>query len=411
MRYLNQILIMLCGMIGYLSFPEELSAQIEFNYQTIDNYIGHTMIGDVDGDGKNDLILHEHGDPMHIKIEDRKTRLSWFKYPDRTNYTIAFANFTGDRFAVGDMDSDGSLDIISAVALNNNYEGPKEIYWYENPSLKGTSNKNQNWDGHKIGTHEGVVKDVKAGDIDQNGKLDIVVRSHDFTSLYFQFDKAWGYRKIVHHRKEGLDIKDLDLDGDIDIIMNGFWFETPDNPLKEDFIFHNIDDKWYTQSEGTWQDNNCYVGVADLNQDRIPDILLSHSEKEGYPLAWYSVSSLDKVKTGPWKEHRIVEVFDWCETADIGDIDHDGTLDVMAAKFRRHDKPGQGAYNLPPYPVSVFYNKKGDASTWIRQDIDYEGIYAGSLGDLGSDGDLDIVGPLSYFTGPIRIWENKTNDH
>ncbi len=77
------------------------------------------------------------------------------------------------------------------------------------------------------------------------------------------------YKKITHQFKEGLDIADLDLDGDLDLIMNGFWFEAPDNPIEEDFIFHNIDDKWYTQNEGIWQDNNCYVGSADLNQDGI----------------------------------------------------------------------------------------------------------------------------------------------
>ncbi len=411
MKNLNQIWITFSVVLICLLVTEKSTAQVEFNYRSIENYIGHTMIGDIDGDGKNDLVLHEHTDPMHIKVDGRKPRISWFKYPDYTNYTIAFGDFMGDRFAVEDINSDGSPDIVSAVAMNPDYEGPKEIYWYENPVPEGSPIENQSWKGHMIGNHEGAVKDIKAGDIDGNGKLDIVIRSHDFTSLFFHLDKSWVYKKITHQRKEGLDIADIDLDGDLDIIMNGFWFEAPNNPIEEDFIFHNIDEKWYTQNEGSWQDNNCYVGSADLNKDGIPDILLSHSEKEGYPLSWYSVPSLDKVKTGPWEEHQIVEVFDWCETVDIGDVDNDGTLDVLAAKFRRHNKPGEGTFNLPPYPISVFYNKKGDASAWTRQDIDQEGIYAGSFGDLGSDGDIDIVGPLSYFTGPLRIWENKTSDH
>ncbi len=411
MKYLNQTGIILCVIIVCLSFYEKSTGQVDFQYKTIDNYIGHTMVADIDGDGQNDLVLHEHNDPMNIKVDGRKPRLSWFKYPEYTNYTIAFANFMGDRFAVEDINSDGSQDVISAVALDSDYEGPKDICWYENPMPGGSPIDIQNWKGHFIGKHTGAVKDIKVGDVDGNGKLDIVVRSHEFTSLFFQLDKSWVYRKIIHPPKEGLEIADLDLDGDLDIILNGFWFETPDDPIKDEFIFHNIDDKWYTQNEGGWQDNNCYVGVADLNQDGIPDIILSHSEKEGYPLAWYSVPSLDMVKSGPWEEHIIVEVFDWCETVDIGDVDNDGTLDVMAAKFRRHDKPGEGSYNNPPYPVSVFYNKKGDASVWVRQDIDQKGIYAGILGDLGSDGDMDIIGPLSYFTGPIRIWENKTSDH
>jgi hypothetical protein len=410
MKYVKQIWLTLFGITACYLFSEKINAQVVFDYRSIENYIGHTLVADMDKDGQNDLILHEHIDQTHIKVEGRIPRISWFKYPDYTNYTIAFGDFIGDRFAVEDINSDGSPDIISAVVAKNKGEGTKEIYWYENPISRGSATGDQSWVGHLIGIHEDAVKDIKAGDIDGNKKLDIVIRSHDFTNIFFQFEESWKSKKIAHQRKEGLDIADLDLDGDLDIILNGFWLETPVNPVENNFIFHNIDEKWYMQNTGSWQDNNCYVGSADLDQDGIPDILLSHSEKEGYPLSWYSVPSLEKVKTGPWVEHHIAEVFDWCETVDIGDVDNDGTLDVMAAKFRRHDKPGEGSYNLPPYPVSVFYNKSGDASKWTRQDIDTEGIYAGILGDLGSDGDLDIVGPLSYFTAPLRIWENKTSD-
>lgn len=380
-------------------------SSVTFEYSEIKGLIGHTLIGDMNGDGLGDIILHEHIDRTHIHIDDRQTRLSWFKYPELENFTIALGNFTGERFAIDDINLDGYTDVITAVASEEN--GNIDIFWYENPLPESNPTDQHNWKGHEVGSHNGAVKDICIGDIDSDGIPDIAIRAHEFTSIFLQKKQLWKSRKVNHPDHEGLDLADLDYDGDMDLILNGFWLETPNDPLSGEYAFHTIDDKWYTQQTGSWQDNNCYVGVADLDNDGILDIVLSHSEKEGYPLSWYSVESMDQAKTGPWQEHKVVAVFDWCETVEIGDVDLDGNLDIMAAKFRRHNKPGEGVWNEPPYPVSVFYNSKGNASEWERQDIDMEGIYAGTMGDLGSDGDLDIIGPLSYYTGPVRIWENN----
>ncbi len=35
-------------------------------------------------------------------------------------------------------------------------------------------------------------------------------------------------------------------------------------------------------------------------------------------------------------------------------------------------------------------------------------MYAGILGDVGSNGSMDIVGPQSYFTGPVKMFTSKT---
>ena len=48
----------------------------------------------------------------------------------------------------------------------------------------------------------------------------------------------------------------------------------------------------------------------------------------------------------------------------------------------------------------------GDATSWQAMAVGDVGMYAGTLGDVGSDGDLDIVGPRSYWTGPTDLYEN-----
>jgi hypothetical protein len=151
------------------------------------------------------------------------------------------------------------------------------------------------------------------------------------------------------------------------------------------------------------------VAVADLNGDMILDVVIAHSEKPGYPLSWYSVDSVAKLNNGGrWDRHTITEAYDWYQTLDAGDIDNDGDVDLVAGKFAR--KPGGNPENEPPFPVTVFYNQAGDGSAWRPVVLSEEGVYSGVLGDVGSDGDLDLVGPRSHWTGPLRMWESRRAD-
>ena len=88
-------------------------------------------------------------------------------------------------------------------------------------------------------------------------------------------------------------------------------------------------------------------------------------------------------------------------------MDNDGDLDVLAAKFQRNPTEGDQWLNEPPYPVTVYYNKDGSARIWEKHVVTNEGMYAGILGDVGSNGSMNIVGPRSYFTGPIKMFTSK----
>ncbi|MFZ5830251.1 MAG: FG-GAP repeat domain-containing protein [Planctomycetota bacterium] len=383
-----------------------LAAQaIPFDTRSVDA-IGHARVADVDGDGRGDLVLHIHRDDFHIKVPDRKAGLVWCRWPELEQKVICEAPVTGDRFAVADINGDGRADAITGMMAG---DGPLTLVWYENPADASPLP----WRQHAVGPHVAgeAIKDVLAGDVDGDGRIDVVVRGHEVTSLFFQTADGWHAHGVVHPRKEGLALADLDLDGDLDLVLNGFWLETPEDARSGEYARHTIDEKWFTQQTKSWQDNCCSVAVGDIDRDGLPDVVLSHSEKHGYPLSRYEVDSLAQVRSGPWHERPIAERFDWCETVDLGDVDNDGDLDVLAAKFERHDRERTKQYqNDPPFPVSLFLNFAGDGSQWRRQDLDDKGIYAGVFGDLGSDGDLDVVGPQSYYQGPIQIFENRTND-
>ena len=56
-----------------------------------------------------------------------------------------------------------------------------------------------------------------------------------------------------------MDVGDLDGDQDPDLVLNGFWLETPADPRIGTYAQHTIDEKWFTQSVG-WESNSCKVG-------------------------------------------------------------------------------------------------------------------------------------------------------
>lgn len=381
-------------------------AQVQpaFNERIIDEGHGKILVADIDADGQNAIIQRGSGGEA----------LTWYEYLDdgslEKHVIIENVRFRGDRIDMADIDGDGDLDLVTGLGLGETDDAGFTVVWIENPKPDGNPADRDTWEIHTIGPQNGYMKDLFIVDFDGDGLLDVVTRAHEQTAIYFQHSPDRWTRDIVlgHESHEGMDVGDLDLDGDPDIILNGFWFETPDEPRTGTYTKHVIDPRWFTPVENSWRDNNASVAVADVTGNGLLDVITCHSELPGYPLSVYTASSVEAVRADDWQERRVADVFDFCQTLAVGDVDNDGDLDILAAKFER-DHEGQQWRNEPPYPVVVFYND-GEGKNWTSQVLSEESLYAGVLGDVGSDGDLDVVGPRSYWTGPIRLWENQLSD-
>jgi hypothetical protein len=360
-----------------------------FEHAVVDgaNYATCVCSGDVDGDGFPDVIAAKDG-----------VGLIWYRYPDWKNYSMGLFDWGSEEIVCADLNGDGYLDVVGGDSSNN-------VFWFENPGPNG--DVTGVWAGHFIGSCiYPLWGGLAVADFNNDGRLDVVVRADPGwggkgeVSVFIQNSSSWSNGKTVSVRShDGLAVGDLDQDGDPDVVLNGFWLENPFPDLSGNWTEHNIDSEWWNQSTGSWQDNNARVVVVDLNGDGRLDVLFSQAEASGFPVSWYETSD---PKNGPWVEH-VIGYVDCCHTLLVGDLNQDGFLDVVAAKFERSD-----GLISSPFPIKVFYNN-GDSLSWNESVVSDLGLYKGVLGDIGSDGCLDIIGSHGYLKPPVEIWVNSPN--
>ncbi|MCU0917774.1 MAG: VCBS repeat-containing protein [Planctomycetes bacterium] len=354
-----------------------LAADVPFQHVTVDSRVKDPwakIIADIDRDGFPDLVVGGQAGP-----------LVWYRYPDWTQGEIAQGGYRTVDGEAGDIDGDGDLDVVMGGVI-----------WYENPLPKGNPAPAQ-WTAHTVADHR--THDVELADLDKDGKLDIVTRDQsDFghkagDKIYLWRREAadrWVHKIVACPHGEGLALADMDRDGDADIVIGGIWFEN-DGRL--------LEGAWQSHKFGDWHPS-AGVEVADINGDGRPDVVLSPSELKGnwHRLSWFEAPA--DPRQGSWTEHQIVERIE-CVIHGLatGDFNGDGTVDIASSEMHQGDDPDD---------VVVFLNR-GNGAAWDKQILSTKGSHCIQAGDIGADGDLDLLG--ANWSGPyqpVELWENQS---
>jgi hypothetical protein len=371
-----------------LLMPCAAGAELNFQYVELDDtYFAYERdVGDVNGDGLNDVV----------SVQEGNTSVEVFTAPGWNRTTIV--TFTGtytypraDDFKVADIDGDNDPDIVVRLGPTASGEEPGQACWVENVS-GGTS-----WTTHVIGTSPGYTKDICVADLDGDDRIDVLFREDSQTVIWMQdAGLTWTEVTISHAAHEGMEVGDVDMDGDPDIVLNGFWFATPDTPaacrVATNFLYHAIDTAWFTQS-GDWTANSCKVAVGDIDGDGSNDVVFAQSERAGYQVRWYASST--PLVDGSWAGHNVVQV-DYCHNLQALDFDLDGDVDILAG----------GMVNSPQKGLSLYLNE-GAGSNWTVHVVQSDGSYSAEVGDIDNDGDTDIVGILNWNSAPTYIYRNN----
>ena len=231
------------GLVGWLQSPAHPRTledwQLHRLYEA--GWIMTMASLDVDGDGDLDLV-----------VSDRKGEnagVLWLEHPGKdavagnwSEHRIGAAGREVMFLDVADLDSDGRRDIIAAVK-------PDEIHWFRPPSVASDP-----WPVQVIKVNHpagiGSAKAVRVGDIDGNGKVDIVYSCESATPpkcgvVWLSYDEtphegSWQVTDISG--PEGIkfdliELFDIDGDGDLDVLtceerhqgkgIGVFWYQNP----------------------------------------------------------------------------------------------------------------------------------------------------------------------------------------
>jgi hypothetical protein len=337
-------------------------------------------LGDVNGDGFLDVAL-----------QDNNARGGWLGWLEGSRnggfwkrHIIANKAPGGGTFAcgdldVGDIDRDGDLDLLGFEHPGEWDAGgvPTDVYWFSNPD----------WTPRRIGRAPAFVKDVNLVDLNGDDKLDLVTITYGgnkFTVFRQDAPDKWSVacEMEVENLHEGMDVGDIDGDGDADVATNGYWLENPAGDLSCKWIVRSVDAKWYTQ-DGDWSKNGTKTFCRDITGDGRVEVFISHSERAGYPVSWYSCSD---PKRGKWTEHIIAEDLVAVHTLQVFDFDLDGDFDVLTGVNKNRAK----GLDVETWPAVIYLNQ-GEGNEWRSHRLTDEGIYNGQAQDVDGDGDCDII--------------------
>jgi hypothetical protein len=333
------------------------------------------IAGDFDGDGFPDIVAGHY--PLDYKDP---APLIFYRYPDWRRTTIGTGYFTTDGQAA-DVDGDGDLDVVTGD------ETKKCLLWFENPRPRAAAS-GRPWRAHTIGTlAQHFTHDIETGDFDRDGRVDVFTRiKGPGAHLWLQRPAGrWQPLKIAAMPDgQGSALADIDRDGDLDIAAEGCWLENPGAPLHGGWTLHRFAAGW---------PDDVGVAVADLNGDRLPDILLAPAESIGR-LAWYQAPA--DPRSGRWIEHVVDPHAAYVHTFKVADVDLDASLDIVVGEMHQSATKRIG-----------WYRNLGKGAAWKPVVIARTGVHNLRIADFGSDGDIDLFGANWAGDNPVEVWENQ----
>jgi hypothetical protein len=295
-----------------------------------------------------------------------------------------------------DVNGDGNVDIVTCAYFS------RRVGWVEHPG-----DPTEPWIEHTIDTPS-PIETGQLVDINGDGQLDFLPNTVSVVTWYEitaqQPDVTWKKHDLgTEGAGHGVGYGDINRDGKLDIITGKGWYEQPTDSNSSDWPFH---------AEFELGAASILIIGRDFDGDGDTDILWGMGHD--YGLFWLKQS---KGSDGSriWTRDRVDPTFSQVHTLHLADLDGDGRKEVVTGKrvYAHEVEPGATDASCV---YSFHYDR--EASAWIKRTI-YEGKPAtdapatandrwalkdferGTAGtglqldaqDMDGDGDIDLVCP------------------
>jgi len=363
--------------------------------------ISHIQAVDLDDDGLLDVIV----------CDTRGNFVSWIHQNPMGTFTekiLAEDIIAPAHVEVIDFDGDGDKDLMVGVLgmLFPNNDKIGSVVILEND---GQYNFTKRIVAEKIAR----VSDVRAGDFDNDGDMDLAVAQFGYDDGETRWIENLGNWKFESHILQYLsgpinvEIVDIDSDGDLDIIslVSQEW--------EEIYCFINDGKGNFKPNLLFGSSNQDYgssgISLFDLDQDGDMDILYTNGDAfdyippQGRP--WHGVQWLENKGNLEFEFHRICS-FTGATNVRAADIDNDGDIDLFAVS----------AFNIwdSPESQSFIWLENDGNMNFIKREITRNPTHllVCEPGDFNNDGLVDAVTGGMHTYPPfdrmsrITLWAN-----
>ncbi len=329
---------------------------------------------DLDGDGAMDVLDGGVGGVIDVWFGDGTGRLEID--PARAAPAV---NGTVHAFAIGDVDGDGDLDVAVAVS------GQSALLINDGTGRLVDDTLT------RLPQEAGDTQALVLADLDGDGDLDLMLANAGPSPLFAQQNALWfndgsgSFTDVTAARlptrsdfSYALVVGDVDVDGDLDVIVGNWNIPLPPNPAQPNVLLHNDGTGRFTEATAGElpPDLAATAGLAlgDLDGDGDLDLATVHAQGAPDFVYWNDGTgrftfALYLPGTASSSSYAIA----------LGDLDGDGDLDVVVGRRDQHNvvirNDGAGVFT--------------DVSATIQPNV-VDATVAVALADVDGDQDLDV---------------------